>query len=500
MRIGRSQTFAALAVPNFRIYVGGAFVSNIGTWIQRVAQDWLVLQLSHGSAMAVGITTALQFLPALLLSPVGGLLADRFDKRRLLIFTQSWMALSALALGALAVSGVARTWHIYVFAFVFGIGAALDAPARQAFVSEVVGTEYLTNAIGLNSSSFNAARLIGPGIAGFVMASAGAGWAILTNAVSYLAFLLALVLLRRDRLYTTEPLPRARGQVREGFAYVFARSDLIVALGVAFAVGTFGMNFQMTMALMVRNQFHLGAEVYGLLGSLMGVGSLLGALLAARRGRVPSLRFLVITASLVALLIAASGLAPTYLWYAASLPITGLTVLLTLTAANMYIQTSVDPQVRGRVMALYMTVLMGGTPIGAPLLGWLAELFGPRAPLVGGGLLQAATIVLVVGAVLVRRRRAGEAGPPTDVPAVHTRQVPVRGGPVPPADRTDQGPGDQGPGDQDIRDQDIRDQDIGDQEVGVRPISTAMSEPPSTTTATTTAQSVTISENHSVLR
>ncbi len=473
MRFGRSQTFAALTVPNFRLYVGGAFVSNIGTWIQRVAQDWLVLQLSHGSAVAVGITTALQFLPALLLSPVGGLLADRVDKRKLLIFTQSWMALSALALGALAVTGVAQTWHIYIFAFVFGIGSALDAPARQAFVSEVAGAEYLKNAIGLNSSSFNAARLIGPGIAGLVMASAGAGWAILTNAVSYLAFLLALMLLRRDALTPTEPLPRARGQLREGFDYVLARADLVVALGIAFAVGTFGMNFQMTMALMVRNQFQLGADVYGLLGSLMGAGSLLGALLAARRGRVPSLRFLVGMSALVAVIITVSGLAPSYLWYAVSLPVTGLTVLLTLTAANMYIQTSVDPQVRGRVMALYMTVLMGGTPIGAPLLGWLAELFGPRAPLVGGGLLQLVTIALVVGGVQLRGRRAGRGGVlrPAAVPEIRGERVAA-----------------------------VPDPAGDDQEVGVRPISTAINEPPSTATATTTAHIVTISENHRVLR
>ncbi|WP_414976583.1 MFS transporter [Gordonia sp. (in: high G+C Gram-positive bacteria)] len=407
----RSQTFAALAVPNFRLYVTGAFVSNIGTWIQRVAQDWLVLSLSGGSAMAVGITTALQFLPALLLSPVGGLLADRFDKRKLLMVTQSWMALSALGLGLLAVTGTATTWHVYLFAFIFGIGSALDAPARQSFVSEVAGPDHLTNAIGLNSSSFNAARLIGPGVAGLIMASAGAGWAILTNAVSYLAFLLALALLHRDQLTPTVPLPRAKGQLREGFTYIRRRPDLMIALGVAFAVGTFGMNFQMTNALMVRNQFHLGAEAYGLVGSIMGIGSLLGALIAARRAKAPTLRFVVVMSVIVGALIALSGLAPGYGWYAAILPVMGVTTLLTLTAANMYIQTSVDPQVRGRVMALYMTVLMGGTPLGSPLLGWLAEIFGPRAPLVGGGLLQLLTIGIVVVAV---RRDVARSGMPAE--------------------------------------------------------------------------------------
>ncbi|GAA3967509.1 MFS transporter [Gordonia caeni] len=474
MRIARSQTFAALSVPNFRTYVSGAFVSNIGTWVQRVAQDWLVLNLSGGSAMAVGITTALQFLPAMLLSPMGGLLADRFDKRKLLMLTQSWMAVSALALGLLAVTGVAQTWHVYLFAFVFGLGAAFDAPARQAFVSEVAGADHLTNAIGLNSSSFNAARLIGPGIAGLIMASAGAGWAILTNAVSYLAFLIALAALDRSKLAKTEPLVRAKGQLREGFSYVFHRADLMIALGVAFAVGTFGMNFQMTNALMVRNEFHLGAEAYGLLGSIMGIGSLLGALLAARRGKVPSLRFVVGMASFVGVVITASGLAPGYLWYAVILPIMGLTVLLTLTAANMYIQTSVDPQVRGRVMALYMTVLMGGTPIGAPLLGWLAEIFGPRAPLVGGGLLQLVTIGIVV--VLVRRLAAARA---TDI---------------------DPGPKTVEPVEDEVDVEPVEDDPDGVQPVGVQPASTATNETTRTTTATTSAQAQTITTSHRVLR
>jgi len=393
--------FASLSVPNFRTYVTGAFVSNIGTWVQRVAQDWLVLQLSNGSAVAVGITTALQFLPALLLSPVGGLLADRFDKRRLLMATQSWMAVSALILGALAVAGDATTVHVYVLAFVFGIGSALDVPARQAFVSEMVGADRLTNAIGLNSSAFNAARLIGPGIAGLVIAAFGSGWAILTNGVSYIAFLLALVVLDESKLVRSEPIPRAKGQVREGFRYVARRADLLIALGVGFAVGTFGMNFQMTNALMVRNEFGLGAQTYGVLGSVLGIGSLLGALLAARRKAAPSLKFVVISSLVFALLIGLSGAAPTYLLYAISLPLVGLSALITLTSTNMYVQTSVDPQVRGRVMALYITVLMGGTPIGSPLLGLLAEWLGPRAPLIGGALVQASMIVAVV--VLVRR-------------------------------------------------------------------------------------------------
>ncbi|MGO3326166.1 MFS transporter [Gordonia sp. (in: high G+C Gram-positive bacteria)] len=410
-----STTFASLAVPNFRTYVAGAFVSNIGTWVQRVAQDWLVLQVSDNSPVAVGITTALQFLPALVLSPVGGLLADRFDKRRLLMLTQSWMAVSSLILGLLAVTDVATTVHVYALAFVFGIGSAVDAPARQAFVSEMVGADRLTNAIGLNSSGFNAARLIGPGIAGLIIAAFGSGWAILTNGVSYVAFLIALLLLDESKLIRSEPLPRARGQLREGFRYVAERSDLVIALGVGFAVGTWGMNFQMTNVLMSRNEFGLGATAYGVLGSVMGIGSLLGALLAARRRLVPSLRFVVASASVFAVVLGVSGLAPTAAVYGICLPVLGLSALVTLTSTNMYVQTSVDPQVRGRVMALYMTLLMGGTPIGSPLLGILADHFGPRAPMVGGAILQATTIglVVLVGKSLIRRRRGDYSTPIT---------------------------------------------------------------------------------------
>ncbi|GAB17369.1 putative major facilitator superfamily transporter [Gordonia effusa NBRC 100432] len=403
--------FASLAIPNYRTYFIGAVVSNIGTWIQRVAQDWLVLQLSGGSAVAVGITTALQFLPALVLSPVGGLLADRMDKRILLAITQTWMALSALVLGVLAVTGVATTWHVYAVALIFGIGSALDVPARQSFVTEVAGRKHLTNAIGLNSTSFNVARLIGPGLAGLIIAVWGSGWAILTNALSYVAMLIALALLDASKLERSAPTARAKGQLREGFRYVADRPELLIALGVGFSVGTFALNFQLTNAVMVQQEFHLGAQSYGILGSVMGIGSLLGALLAARRQSAPRLRFVLGTAVIFGLILAVSGLTPTYLTYALSLPIVGLAGLLTMTATNMFVQTNADDHVRGRVMALYTMVMMGGTPLGSPMMGWLAEAFGPRAPLIGGAVLQLATIALVVAAVGWYSRRRGLAQP-----------------------------------------------------------------------------------------
>ncbi len=395
--------FAALSSPNYRLYVSGSFVSNIGTWMQRVAQDWLVLELSGGSGLAVGITTGLQFLPMLLLSPYGGLIADRFDKRRILKVTQGWLALCAAVLGVLAVTGVALTWHVYLIALLFGLGTAFDNPARQSFVSEVAGAEHLPNAIGLNSATFNAARIVGPALAGLVIAAWGTGWAILTNAVTYAAFVAVLMIMDPRRLNIVEPTARAKHQIREGLSYVRSRPDIMLVLCVALFVGTFGMNFQMTSALMAQQEFHKGAQQYGILGTIMAVGSLAGALLAARRRVAPRGRFVVIMAVVFALVEIVAGLMPTYWTYAAVLPVLGLAALLTLTAANASIQLGVDPQLRGRVMALYMMVLMGGTPIGAPILGWVGQVFGPRWTLLGGGALTAIGVLVSV-AVLARRQ------------------------------------------------------------------------------------------------
>nr|WP_204920249.1 MFS transporter [Microlunatus panaciterrae] len=395
--------FSALRNRNYRIYVSGSFVSNIGTWMQRVAQDWLVLELSGGSGLAIGITTALQFLPMLLFSAYGGLIADRFDKRAILKVTQVWMALCAGVLGVMAITGVAVVWHVYLIALLFGMGTAFDNPSRQSFVSEVVGPEDLPNAIGLNSATFHAARIVGPAAAGLVIAAFGSGWAILSNAVTYAAFIAVLVLIDPKRLFISPPAVRAKRQIREGLVYIRGRSDIMLVLFVVFFVGTFGMNFQMTSALMAQQQFHRGATEYGMLGTFMAFGSLAGALLAARRRSAPRGRFIVCMAVAFGVIEVASGLMPTYWTYAASLPITGLAALLTLTASNACIQLSVDPQLRGRVMAIYAMVLMGGTPIGSPILGWVAEVAGPRWTLIGGGALS--TIGVIVSAIVLARRQ-----------------------------------------------------------------------------------------------
>jgi MFS family permease len=387
-----SQTFAALRVRNYRAFAAGSLVSNVGTWMQRVAQDWLILALT-GSAGALGITTGLQFLPMLLFSPFAGVLADRYPKRLVLACTQTMLGVTAAVLGVLAVTGAVQPWHVYVLSFVFGAGTAVDTPARQAFVNEMVPRERVANAVGLNSASFNLARMIGPALAGALIAWMGSGvtatgWVILLNALSYAAVLLSLAAMRARELTPTEPLARARGQLRAGVQYVRGRPDLLLILAIVFCAGTFGLNFQMTTALMATEVFGKGAGEYGLLGSILAVGSLAGSLLAARRA-VPRQRFVVVGAITFGLVEALAGLAPTYLVFAVSLPLCGLTALTVITSANALVQMTTSPEMRGRVMALYMAIFMGGTPIGAPLLGWIAEHFGARWTLVGGGLLTA---------------------------------------------------------------------------------------------------------------
>ncbi|WP_435743413.1 MFS transporter [Nocardioides sp. SYSU DS0663] len=401
-----SPTFRSLANPNYRRYAVGAVVSNTGTWMQRVAQDWLVLQLAVNGGTAVGITTGLQFLPALLLSPFAGVVADRFPKRQLLQVTQVLMAVPALVLGVLAVTGVAEVWHVYVLALLFGVGTAFDAPARQSFVSEIVSADDLTNAVGLNSASFNAARIVGPALAGVLIGVLGGGaqatgWVILVNAVTYLAPVLALRRMDPATLAHVDPIGRTPGMVREGVRYVRGRPDLMLVLMIVFVVGTFGLNFQMTSALMATDVFHKGATEYGLLGTFMAVGSLSGALLAARRP-VVRLRLVVGAAVVFGATEVVAGLLPSYAVFALWMPALGLSALTMITAANTLMQVSTAPALRGRVMALYLMIFMGGTPVGAPVVGWVGETFGARWTLVGGGLMTLVGVGLAVAWFLTR--------------------------------------------------------------------------------------------------
>jgi MFS family permease len=399
-------TFAALRIRNYRLFAAGSLVSNTGTWMQRVAQDWLILALT-GSAGALGLTTGLQFLPILLFSPIAGVIADRFSKRSVMMVTQIAMIAAATLLGVLAITGIVTEWHVYVIAFAFGTAAAFDAPARQAFVNEMVGREKLTNAVALNSASFNLGRMIGPAVAGGVIALLGSGvaasgWVIVLNGASYLAVLAALKLMHSEELHPVPPLPRAKGQLREGIAYVRSRRDIMLVMAILACAGTFGFNFQMTTALMATKVYGKGAGEYGILGSILAIGSLTGALIAARRTS-SSQRLVVISAIVFGVVTLIAGLMPTYVTFALVLPLAGITSMTLMTAANSFVQMAADPAMRGRVMALYMAVFMGGTPVGAPLLGWIADHAGARWTLVGGGGITALGTLLIVAVVAHRR-------------------------------------------------------------------------------------------------
>jgi MFS family permease len=420
-------TFSSLANRNFRLFVSGSLVSNTGTWMQRVAQDWLVLTLTGGSGTALGITTALQFLPLLLFSLWGGVLADRLPKRRLLLMTQTLMGLQALVLGVLVLTGHERIWQVYLLAFVLGVAAAADTPARQAFVPEMVGGRALPNAVALGSATFNLGRVLGPAAAGVLITAVGTGAVFLVNAASYVAVIASLLAMRVSELRPTQPVQRAPGQLREGLRYVRGRHDLLLVMVVVAAVGTFGLNFQITTALMATGVYHVGAREFGLLTTAFAVGSLAGALASAHRagraGGRPGLRFLIVLASSFGVIEAVSGLAPTYTTFLVLLVPTGLLAISFATSANPFLQLGSAPTVRGRVMSLYVLVFFGGTPIGAPLIGWLAQVAGARWALIGGGLLT--VCCTLVAAALLRPRpqdtaaAAAASGPvPTDLPTV----------------------------------------------------------------------------------
>ncbi|MCX6396548.1 MAG: MFS transporter [Propionibacteriales bacterium] len=398
-----SPTFRALRVRNYRLYALGGVVSNTGTWMQRVAQDWLVLTLHHGSAAeastALGLTTALQFLPILLLSPYAGLVADRMPKRQLLQLTQAWMGTCALLLAAVALAGVVEPWMVFVIAFAFGAGAAFDAPARQSFVSEMVEADDLSNAVGLNSASFNLGRVVGPALSGVLIAAGGSGVratgaVIALNGLSYLAVIGALRLMRVDELLPVQRAARGKGMIREGVRYVRGRPDLMMVLVAAFFAGTFGMNFQMTSALMATQVFDKGPGEYGVLGSTLAIGSLTAALLGARRVARPRPQWVIVAGLAFGSVEIALGLMPSYLTFALCTPLLGLSLLTMLNSANTTVQLSVDPAMRGRVMSLYMMVVMGGTPFGAPVVGWVGAVFGARWTLIGGGAMSVLGVLL----------------------------------------------------------------------------------------------------------
>lgn len=374
-----SAMFRSLRVRNYRVWFVGALVSNVGAWMQATAQNWVVLtELSDTDAVAVGITMALQFGPQLLLVPISGAVADRFDRRRVLLVTQSLLMLLALGLGMLLVLGHAQLWHLYAFALALGLVNAFDTPARQAFVSDLVGVDQLSNAVALNSASFNSARLIGPAAAGVLIAAVGSGWVFMLNAVSFVAMLIALAAIRlpRRRLPEAGARESQASRLAAGFRYVLGRHDLVVIFAMVFLIGTFGMNFPVFSSTMAV-EFGRGAGEYGVLSSILAIGSLAGALLVARRPAA-RLRAVVLSAGGFGVATLVSALMPTFWSFAATLVLLGYCTATLLSTANAFVQTTTDPAVRGRVLSLYFAILMGGTPIGAPIVGAVADALGPR--------------------------------------------------------------------------------------------------------------------------
>jgi len=374
--------FRSLRIFNYRVWAAGAFVSNIGTWVQRTAQTWLVLmQLTDHNASAVGLVMALQFGPQLLLLPLTGFVADHFNQRRLLIGTQATMGALALVLGLLTVTGIVRLWQVELFAFLFGCAAAFDAPVRQTFVAELVGDDVLPNAIALNSTSFNAARMIGPAIAGFVIAAFGTGWAFLINGASFMAVLASLALLRASDLRPNPRAQHAKGNFIASFTggvrYVWSRPDLQATLIMLALIGTFGLNFQIFTSTMAINVFHSDARGYGLLSSIMAAGTVSGALFNAAQHR-PKFGSLLAGSGLFGIGCTLAALAPSYWLFGAALIVIGVAALLFTNTTNSLMQLATEPAMRGRVMALRVGVALGGTPIGAPIVGWVADSFGPR--------------------------------------------------------------------------------------------------------------------------
>ena len=392
------DTFRSLKNSNYRIWAAGALVSNIGSWMQRTTQDWIVLtDLTHQNATAVGIVMGLQFGPQILLLPLTGFAADHFDRRKLLFCTQAAMGLLALGLDLLVVTGLVQLWHVYTFAFLLGCTAAFDSPARQTFVAELVSADDLPNAVGLNSTSFNAARMIGPAIAGPMIAGVGSGWVFLLNALSFVAVLGALGVVRADRPATTRRGPVGSGLI-EGFRYVLRRADLRIILFMLFLVGTFGLNFPIYISTMSVTVFHKGAGQYGLLTSIMAAGSVTGALMAASRAK-PGLSVLILGAAVFGVGCALAAMMPSYALFGLALFVVGVAAQTLTTTTNSLVQMSTEPAMRGRVVAILLAITLGGTPLGAPIVGWVADHFGPRWALAIGataGILAAATALAYV--------------------------------------------------------------------------------------------------------
>jgi MFS family permease len=394
--VDKDGNWRAFRHRNFRILFPANALSNIGTWAQRNAPDWLVLELTDNNGGALGLVTAVQFAPFLLLSLHGGALADRFNKRKLLIWTNIVAALACYGIGILVMIEKIDLWHVFVGAGVLVISSAIDAPIRQAFTSEIVGHSDVANAVSLNSANFNAGRLVGPALSGFLIAHFSTGPSFIINATTYL-FVIAALFAMREKDFFIQKKEETLGTIREGVRYALARPDLYVVMMLVFFSATFGLNFQIFNALMATKEFGKGPASYGLLGTFIAIGSLTGALLSARLERLRNTRFIIKLGIAFSFTVLVLSIAPSYLWYSLWLPICGITALTMLISANSYVQTHSDPAVRGRVMGIYLFIFLGGTPFGSLLIGWMTEAFGVRQTVAAcGGISLAAALTIWV--------------------------------------------------------------------------------------------------------
>ena len=370
---------------NYRILFPANTVSNIGSWAQRIAQDWLVLELTNNNGTYLGLVTAVQFAPVLLFSLHGGKLADKFNKRKVLILTNIAGGAASLGLGALVITELVQLWHVFALAAVLGISTAIDAPVRQSFTTEVVGQTDLPNAVSLNSANFNAGRLVGPALSGGLIAAFGTGPSFIVNGLSYFFVIAALANLNEKAFFHLDR-PKSDGSIREGIAYAKARPDIYVVMLMVFFLATFGLNFQIFNALMATQEFGLGPASFGLMGTFIAIGSLSGAIGSARLERFRNTKFVIRGGIAFSISIMMLSVLPNYISYVIWLPICGVTALTTLVSANSIVQTSTDPAIRGRVMGLYLLIFMGGTPFGSPLIGATTDLIGirPTIALCGG--------------------------------------------------------------------------------------------------------------------
>lgn len=412
----RESVFYSLHNPNYRLWAAGFAVSSMGTWMQRTAMDWLVLtQLSHNNASALGTVMALQFLPILLLLPITGATADRFDKNKILVITQICLSVLALTLGILTITGMVRLWQVYIFALAIGSAVAFDTPVRQSFISELVSDEELPNAVALNSASFSIARMIGPAIAGVIIARFGCGYLFVLNAISFMAVLVSLFWIKipKEHLSDVQKAARGRGNLSEGIQYVWNTPGLLVVFIMIALIGTFGINFPIFISTMAVNAFHAGPKIYGFLASMMGLGAVIGAFLTAKRKNA-GLKVLCTASAIFGAGFILSAFMPDYRLFGLTLIIIGIATQTFTATANSNVQLSTVPSMRGRIMSLFSALTQGSTPIGAPIVGFVADKFGPRIALGVGAM--AGFSSFAAGVIFIAKNRAPQSGQINNAP------------------------------------------------------------------------------------